>query len=87
MSNFLKKGKREHEKDLEKQTAKTMDMFNKTLMAMNHVFTILEKDTELTEANFEEKVKAITDWKFSERQLSILKRDILAYEPEESDIE
>lgn len=84
MSSFLKKGKRQEQKDIDKKVAKVQDMFHKTLIAMNHVFTNLKDDPELTSENFEQKVKELTQWKFSEKQLNILKRDLIEqYETED----
>jgi hypothetical protein len=82
MSNFLKKGKRSHEKMLKNQLEKTKDKFLKALIAMNQVFLELKDDPTLTHENFDERVKAITSFKFSDKQLDILSRDIFNYESE-----
>jgi two-component sensor histidine kinase len=80
MSSMLKKGKRQQalkeRKVQEKETKEVMDHFNKTLYSMNLVMSELVNDDTLTQENYQEKVSAITDFKFSEKQHGMLKREL-----------
>lgn len=76
MSNMLRKGKRQYQKQLDKKLEKTKDMFHKTLLAMNHVYTHLKDDPTVNEENLERKIKDLTDFKFSVKQIEILKTDL-----------
>jgi two-component sensor histidine kinase len=80
MANMLKKGKRQQalkqRKIQEKETKEVMDHFNKTLYNMNLVMSELVNDDTLTLENYQEKVTAVTDFKFSEKQHGMLKREL-----------
>lgn len=82
MSNFLKKGVRDNKTRQKKNTKQIIKDFQKTLLAMNHAYTELLRDPTVTEDNFDEKLQATSEFKFSEKQVGMLRRDILTPEPE-----
>lgn len=77
MSNFLNKGKRNVIIQQKKNGKEAVAKFQKTLLVMNEVFEKLSNDPELDDDNFESKVKEITKFKFSQKQLEILKKDLI----------
>lgn len=77
MSSHLKKGQRQNQRQLAKSLKKDLIKFNKTLMAMNQTYHMLLEDESLTEENFLERVKEVSSFKFTERQLGMLKNDLL----------
>jgi hypothetical protein len=82
---MLNKGKRQMKLARRKETAHVMDHFNKTLENMNLVMSKLMNDSSLTKENFKDKVSAITDFKFSEKQYNMLTRELFKDESAEKE--
>lgn len=77
MSNLLKKGKRQLAKQQKKDSKKAVARFQQTLAKMNEVYSKLMGDPFVTEENLLTKVKEISDFEFSDKQLAMLAKDVL----------
>jgi len=76
MSNFFKKGNKESLRKYIKKSQKAFNKFNKSLLNMNHVYSVLVQRDDITEENLEEEIKKLTSYKFSEFELDLLKKDL-----------
>lgn len=79
MSNFLKKGLRKNQLKRLKEINKQVDHFNNVLLAMNEAYYSL-KDKDITEDNFSEELAKISTFKFNDKQIELLKRDLINQE-------
>ena len=76
MSNYLKKGKRQLKAEQAKNTKVAMARFQQTLMIMNETYHKLMGDPTVSLENFDNKVKEITDFNFTEKQYAMLYTDV-----------
>lgn len=74
--SFLKKGKRAAAHKEIKQAENNLKEFTLRLNQMNYIYSHLIRDEEVTEENIENKIKDITDFKFTETELTMLKSDL-----------
>lgn len=78
MGSFMKKGKRVYENKIKKDFQENAgNLINETMMHMNHAFSVLSEDPELTEETFDSKLKAITKFPFNDIQINILRKDLM----------
>lgn len=73
MGSMLKKGKRLLKKQQIKENKVILKTMGELIDEMNRVTNVLVQDPELTEDNFDEKLKAASDFGFTEKQVKMIK--------------
>ena len=75
--SFLKKGWRKSQLKKIKEIEQDIKIFNTMFIALNDAYNKLLNVEHLDHNNFQEELEKVSSFKFNEKQIKLLKRDLL----------